>query len=89
MNTPTPTDPLDLSSPESTAHVDRMLDEAVAESFPASDPVALSQPHDRIEAPSSAMSSSSTASLWNWRAMLPYVVMGAAVLALLLPRHRE
>jgi len=84
MNTTTPpTDPLDLSTPESTAHVDRMLDEAVAESFPASDPVALSQPHDRIAAVTDAMPPSS----WNWRASVPYVVMAAAVLALLLPRR--
>ncbi|HEX2830401.1 MAG TPA: hypothetical protein VHP37_28955 [Burkholderiales bacterium] len=29
--------------------VDRKLDDAVADSFPASDPVALSMPHDREE----------------------------------------
>jgi hypothetical protein len=31
------------------AHIDRRLDDAVAESFPASDPVSLAQPHDPQE----------------------------------------
>ena len=30
-------------------NVERQLDDAVAESFPASDPVSLAQPHDRGE----------------------------------------
>ena len=30
-------------------HIDRHLDDAVAESFPASDPVSLAQPHDPVE----------------------------------------
>ena len=30
-------------------NVERQLDDAVAESFPASDPVSLAQPHDRDE----------------------------------------
>jgi hypothetical protein len=30
-------------------YLDRQLDDAVAESFPASDPVSLAQPHDREE----------------------------------------
>lgn len=32
-----------------SAHIDRHLDDAVAESFPASDPVSLAQPHDPEE----------------------------------------
>jgi hypothetical protein len=39
----------DLTTKGSKHHVDRMLDKAVEDSFPASDPVALSMPHDRIE----------------------------------------
>ena len=31
------------------ADLERQLDDAVAESFPASDPVALAQPHDPLE----------------------------------------
>ena len=42
---------LDLSNTGAARHVDRMLDKAVENSFPASDPVALSMPHDRIEHP--------------------------------------
>ena len=40
-------DKLGLSS--RSADVERRLDDAVADSFPASDPVALSQPHDPDE----------------------------------------
>jgi len=40
---------LDLTTTGSKHHVERMLDKAVEDSFPASDPVALSMPHDRIE----------------------------------------
>ena len=40
---------LDLTSRGAARHVDRMLDKAVEDSFPASDPVALSMPHDRVE----------------------------------------
>ena len=39
----------DLTTKGSKHHVERMLDAAVEDSFPASDPVALSMPHDRIE----------------------------------------
>ena len=39
----------DLSNKGAARHVDRMLDKAVEDSFPASDPVALSMPHDRVE----------------------------------------
>ena len=40
-------DKLGLSS--KGADLERRLDDAVAESFPASDPVSLAQPHDRHE----------------------------------------
>ena len=40
---------LDLTTTGAKDHVERMLDRAVEDSFPASDPVALSMPHDRIE----------------------------------------
>jgi hypothetical protein len=40
---------LDLTTKNAAHRVERMLDEAVEDSFPASDPVALSMPHDRIE----------------------------------------
>jgi hypothetical protein len=40
-------DKLGLSS--RSADLERRLDDAVAESFPASDPVSLAQPHDRGE----------------------------------------
>lgn len=36
---------------KSARHVDDLLDEAVADSFPASDPVSLAMPHRRDEAP--------------------------------------
>jgi hypothetical protein len=41
---------LDLSSRERARHIDDLLDEAVADSFPASDPVSLAMPHRRVEA---------------------------------------
>ena len=40
---------LDLSTKNATRHVDRMLDDAIEDSFPASDPVALAMPRDRVE----------------------------------------
>lgn len=42
-------DKLGLNSPSRHARVDQQLDDAVADSFPASDPVSLAQPHDRAE----------------------------------------
>ena len=41
--------PIDLSTKDSCRYVERMLDDAVEDSFPASDPVALSMPHDHVE----------------------------------------
>lgn len=40
---------LDLSNTKAAKKVDRMLDDAVEDSFPASDPVALAMPRQRIE----------------------------------------
>ena len=40
---------LDLSNRNAAKRVDHMLDEAVADSFPASDPVALAMPRQRVE----------------------------------------
>ena len=40
---------LDFSTKRAANRVERMLDDAVEDSFPASDPVALSMPHDRVE----------------------------------------
>ena len=40
-------DKLGLS--DRSAHLERKLDDAVADSFPASDPVSLAQPHHRHE----------------------------------------
>jgi hypothetical protein len=41
-------DKLGISS-STPDHLERKLDDAVAESFPASDPVSLAQPHDPAE----------------------------------------
>ena len=40
---------LDLRSKSSARDVDRKLDEALEDSMAASDPVALSMPHERVE----------------------------------------
>ena len=40
---------IDLSNKQAARRVDRMLDDAIADSFPASDPVALAMPRDRVE----------------------------------------
>ena len=41
---------LDLTTKNSARHVERMLDDAIEDSFPASDPVALAMPRNRVEA---------------------------------------
>lgn len=41
---------LDFSTKDAARHVERMLDDAVEDSFPASDPVAIAMPHERVEA---------------------------------------
>jgi hypothetical protein len=55
------------------ASLERRLDEAVAESFPASDPVSLAQPHD----PSDFEERRSGMSLATW------IVLGGGLLAAL------
>lgn len=80
-----PTDPLDLTTERSAAHVDRMLDEAIEDSFPSSDPVSLAMPHDRIESPDAAASGRRTA--YRRDASWPLLLVGGIVLALLLRRH--
>jgi LPXTG-motif cell wall-anchored protein len=40
---------LDLTTKTAAHRVDRMLDDAIADSFPASDPVALAMPRHRVE----------------------------------------
>jgi hypothetical protein len=42
-------DKIGLGTSAAHREVDRKLDDAVADSFPASDPVQLSMPHDREE----------------------------------------
>ena len=41
---------LDLTTKDAAHRVDRMLDNAIEDSFPASDPVALAMPRHRVEA---------------------------------------
>jgi hypothetical protein len=41
---------LDLTTRDAAHRVDRMLDDAIEDSFPASDPVALAMPRHRVEA---------------------------------------
>lgn len=83
-NPQVPTDPLDLTTEKAEHHVDRMLDEAIAESFPTSDPVALSMPHDRVERPSSRVSELPAAIRDAW----PLIVIGGIIATLLLVRRR-
>lgn len=85
-NRPSP-DPIDVSTPEAREHVERMLDEGVAESFPASDPVSLSQPHSRIGETSTA--APAPTALERMRPAWPLVLIAAAVVALMLPRRRR
>jgi hypothetical protein len=79
-----PTDPLDLSTDKAEHHVDRMLDEAIAESFPNSDPVSLAMPHDRIETTPSRVSQLPAAIRDAW----PLLVIGGIIAALLLAQRR-
>ncbi len=79
-----PTDPLDLTSSKSSRHVDRMLDEAIEDSFPTSDPVSLAMPHDRVKAsPSRAMQMAT-----GLRDAWPLAIVGGIIAALLLSRRR-
>jgi hypothetical protein len=40
---------LDLTTKNAAHRVERMLDDAIEDSFPASDPVALAMPRNRVE----------------------------------------
>ena len=66
-------DKLGLTSASRRAQVERQLDDAVADSFPASDPVALAQPHDREELGGSQFTMSTT----GW------LLLGGGLLAVL------
>ena len=63
-------DKLGLS--DRSAHVDRRLDDAIADSFPASDPVALAMPHHPHEVGRTA-----PMSLTNW------LLVGGGLLAVI------
>jgi hypothetical protein len=65
---------LDFSSKKAANHVDRMLDDAVAASFPASDPVALAMPRDRVE-PNAFQTAAESKSTW--------FVLGGGLLAVI------
>ena len=54
---------LDFSNRNAAKRVDRMLDEAIADSFPASDPVALAMPRQRIE-PSAWRTAAESSNTW-------------------------
>lgn len=79
-----PTDPIDLRTERSTAHVDQMLDEAIAESFPNSDPVALAMPHDRLEPQGNAVG---VRKLLGANSHWPLLIVGGVILALLWRRQ--
>jgi hypothetical protein len=79
-----PTDPLDLTTKKAEQHVDRMLDDAIAESFPNSDPVSLAMPHDRVESPVSRVPQIPAAIRDAW----PLMVIGGIIAALLLAQRR-
>jgi hypothetical protein len=55
------------------ANVERRLDDAVAESFPASDPVSLAQPHDPEELGHTR----------SWSSTASWLVLGGGLLAIL------
>jgi LPXTG-motif cell wall-anchored protein len=68
---------LDLTNQQAANRVDRMLDDAVEDSFPASDPVALAMPRARVE-PSALQAAAESRNTW-------FVLAGGllAVIALL------
>ncbi len=55
---------LDLSTQSSAKRVDRMLDDAIEDSFPASDPVALSMPRGRVESGTFKAAAQSSTTWW-------------------------
>ena len=55
-----PTDPIDLSSGKAADHVERVLDQAIEDSFPNSDPVSLAMPHSARETGRSVTPSTTT-----------------------------
>ena len=65
---------LDLTTKDAAHRVDRMLDDAIEDSFPASDPVALAMPRNRVE--SGALRSAAESSA-TW------FLVGGGLLALL------
>jgi hypothetical protein len=79
-----PTDPLDLSTEKAERHLDRMLDEAIADSFPSSDPVSLAMPHERVESPPSRVSQWSAAMRDTW----PLMLVAGIIVAMLLTRRQ-
>lgn len=63
-------------------HVDRMLDQAIEDSFSTSDPVSLTMPHQRFH---EELQQGAT----RWAAVgtaLPLLIIGGIILALLLRR---
>ncbi len=78
-----PTDPLDLSTNRKAEHVDRMLDEAIEDSFPSSDPVSLAMPHERVEGDISRKLQIPA----GFRDAWPLMVVGGIIVALLLARR--
>jgi hypothetical protein len=54
---------LDLSTKHAARRVERMLDDAVEDSFPASDPVSLAMPRNRVE-PSLINSAAESSTTW-------------------------
>jgi hypothetical protein len=64
---------LGLTNTNRGAQIDRRLDDAVAESFPASDPVSLAQPHDPEELGQAR----------SWNSLGSWLVLGGGLLAIL------
>ena len=77
MPEPTAHDPkLDFSSKKAARHVERMLDDAVEDSFPASDPVSLAMPHNRVESKFAQLGEGGTPSLGT------LLLLGGGILAI-------
>jgi hypothetical protein len=65
---------LDLSTKHAARRVERMLDDAVEDSFPASDPVSLAMPRHRVE-PGVLSAAANSPSTW--------FVLGGGLLAVI------